>query len=201
MGDINFLSSITLGRVFEIKKEKNSSLQPIPMPGANADETQSVDTLGVVYYFILRGRWTGTYSELQAYEYAVQAICDGYQISTVNFYSPFVNFDVAGTKRQGIISSCTSGTGGTALKDSTKDFSANGIEVDNPVKNLLTGETTTVTAVTSSTLTLDADINLGDGTPYAVSAKATVKVMGLDTITVTPGINTRDYIIRLMLNR
>jgi len=200
MGDVNFLANISLGKIQKWSFKKNSSITPISFPGENSGETEGIDTLGIISYITFKGRWTGKYQDIQSYIAQLNAIADGNQFTPSTLQSPFVNTTTSGDViRSGIISSNTL-VASDKVTDNTVDYVALGIQINDIVKNLTTGETALVNSAVINThvLDLDDDIFTTVGTPYAVTATMNVKILNIDTTWQLPGLSYCDYDISVI---
>ena len=204
-GDVNYLDTISLGKIIRWESKKIANITPIPFPGQNEGKTEGIDTLGIIRYLVFSGRFTGVatgsvspFESIQNTLYGIQSILDGAQISAVKLYSPFVNgVDGNGNRRQGAQGSTTATTS-NKLVDSTASFITDGIQIDDKVKNLVDGEVTTVSGIDSeTTLSLSAD-KFVSGQAYAVSANIYVKLLSLETRWELPGLSYCDYTISVM---
>lgn len=199
MGDINYLGSIPLGKMQKWSDKKASSITPISFPGKDAGKTEGIDTLGVIAYFNFSGRWTGKFSVIQGYISSIKSVADGQQTSSQKIKSPFVNSrDSSDNIRFGTIGSNTS-SASNKLIDSGANFTGQGVQVGDIVKNLITGNTANVTAIDSSTqLSLDSNIFGSGSLPYAVTATINCKVLSIDIDWELPGLSYCDYKISIM---
>jgi len=200
MAGVNLLGSIDLGKVTDWNDNKTAIITPISFPGQDSGQTQGIDTLGVVALIKMRGRITGNFLDLQNTLYDIKNIADGNQTSALNLYSPFICFNEGTTdakvRRRGNIG--TNSGSGTTLTDSNAAFDTWGIQVGDYVKNIQTGTTTNVSAVSTTTLTLSANIFATTGLNYAVTANIPVKVTSVDIRWGLPGLNYVDYTLELM---
>jgi len=202
MGDVNYLGTIPLGKVLNWDDSKAAGITPVSFPGQDAGRTEGIDTLGIIAYINITGRLTGTFNSIQNTIYLIKNIADGQQTSSQTLYSPFVNSDTfvgaIKTRRQGGMGTNTS-VSANKLVDSTALFSTRGVQVGDLVKNLVTGNTATVTAVVSNTtLSLSSDIFTSTNTPYAYSTNIQVKVLTIDTHWELPGLNYANYDLSVM---
>ena len=198
MTDINYLNAISLGKITNWADSKESMIIPISFPGEDAGKTEAFDTLGVVAYISIEGRWVGTFEDIQSYISYIKAVIDGYQSSASIIRSPFVNsVDADDNQRIGSISKTTS-VGANQCNDTAAQFVSDGITTDDKVKNLITGEVSTITAVAANTLTITDNIFTVTGTPYAVTASIGVKVQGLDARWELPGMTICNYSLKLL---
>lgn len=199
MADINWLGGTPLGKVQDWGDKKAATITPISFPGQDSGMTEAIDTLGIIAYTDISGRFTGKFRDIQSYIYQLKNIADGFQISSQTFYSPFVNsVSSTGSPRIGIISTNTS-FGLNKLNDSAVTFQTNGIQVGDKVKNLTTGAIANVTFINSQTqLTLSANIFPLANTPYACTANINVKVLSFDTRWELPGLSYCDYTLSLI---
>ena len=207
MADINYLSmdvdgpnetNIPLGKIQNYKDQKASMLVPISFPGQDAARTEAIDTLGVIAYINIDGKWVGSFEEIQTRIREIKDIADGLQSDASMFRSPFANSRaVDGSFRIGNISTTTSSSA-SKLADSTAQFVTDGIFDNDYVKNLRTGAVANVTGVSETLLTLDSDIFTVTGDPYAVTASIGVKVLSLDATWVLPGQTICEYKLSLI---
>ena len=163
MADINFLGSIALGKVNSWDDAKEATISPISFPGLDSGKTEGIDTLGIIAYFNMSGRFTGSFETIQGKIYDIKNIADGKQTSSVALKSPFMNSNIYdGTtkyRRNGHIGTNTS-TSANELIDSTANFSTWGIQgtddsavTFDKVKNLTTGVVANVVAIRNGTAT------------------------------------------------
>jgi len=198
MTDINYINTIPLGKINRWGDTKASSIQPISFPGKDASKTEGVDTLGIIAYYNFSGKWTGEYNTLQSYIASIKSILDGAQIAAVSLQSPFVNAEDSGTNRVGSVGKNTS-TSSLKLIDSNATFSIDGVQAGDKVKNLISGEVSTVSSVDSyQQLTLTDNIFTSSDTPYAVTATINVKVLSFAIRWELPGLAIAYYDLSVM---
>lgn len=199
MADINWLGNTPLGKVQDWTDNKSATITPISFPGKDSGNTEGIDTLGIISYININGRFTGKFRDIQSYIYSIKAIADGLQISSQKLYSPFVNsVSSSNVPRVGLISTNTS-VATNKLIDANVTFQTNGIQVGDKVKNLITGQIANVTVINSETqLTLDANIFTATNTAYAVTANIYVKITRFDVAWELPGLSYCDYTLSLM---
>ena len=205
--DINWLGAIPLGKINSWKDPKASTLTPVSFPGQDAGATEAVDTLGVIAYTNIEGKFTGKFESIQGSISSIKNILDGNQLSVSTIRSPFVNSSTgitgAKTVRRGNISTNTS-TNTNQLIDSTAEFSTFGIQAGDYVKNLITGTIAYVSAVSNYTLTLDntlgdgADIFPESNTPYAVTAQIGCKILSFEPDWELPGLSYCRYTLSII---
>jgi len=202
VNDINFLGSTGLGRIQRYEENKASSITPISFPGQDSSKTEGIDTLGIISYINITGRLNGTFEEIQNTIAAIKVILDGKQTSSNKFKSAFVNSNaytgaVKGY-RIGNIGVNTS-TSSSKLIDSAANFDTWGITTDDKVKNMVTGEVASVTAVDSATqLSLSSNIFTASSTMYVLTANINVKVLSFNTRWELPGLTYCNYEMSLM---
>lgn len=206
MSDINYLGSIALGKVLSWQNTKAAPLAPISFPTQDSGLTEAVDTLGVIAYYNITGRFTGTFEEIQGFIFDVNNIVDGHQISSRMLMSPFVNSNIwndsveppTKERRIGHIGTNTS-TDTNKLKDTNANFLTWKTTTNDKVKNLLTGVVANIVSIDSDTqLTLDANIFTLTGTNYAVTANINVKVLSFEVIWELPGFSWCNYTLSVM---
>ena len=205
MADINYIGGIPLGKITQWDSKTLSSLEAVPMAGRPASLTQAVDTLGVVGYINLNGRWTGTFNGIQLYIRQLKSVIDGYQTSPQLLRSPFINTkDATLSIRLGSMGIVTS-TDTNKLIDSGNDFFTNGTLYGDLAKNLVTGEVATVLTSTNGELTLaspysgsSANIFTVTGQAYAVTTTIHVKILNLAVRWGPPGLGFCDYELNLI---
>ena len=160
MAGINYYGTIDIGKINSWRDNKTPVLTPITFPGQDSGKTQAIDTLGIAATIKIMTRILGNFVDLQSAVYNLKNVADGRQTSALTLYSPFINFNegpsTAKIIRRGNIG--INSTSGTTLTDSSVNFTAFGVQVDDYVKNLATGGTTRVAAVGTTTLTLDDNI-------------------------------------------
>lgn len=194
MTDLNYLSTIALGKINSFEGKKAAGITPVSFPGEDSDKTEAIDTLGIIAYFNISGTFTGKFEDIQGQIYDLRAIADGEQYAVLPLRAAHVNVKNNGNRTIGNLGTTTTGTTGTTLKDSSANFATRHIVVGDYVKNLITGEVTTVATVVSDTeLTLTADINLASGFAYAVTATMYVKVLSFDHRWEPPGATICTY--------
>ncbi len=208
MADINYLGTIALGKINSWDDAKEATISPISFPGLDSGKTEGVDTLGIIAYFNLVGRFTGDFETIQGQIYDIKNIADGKQTSSRALKSPFINSNIyTGTvksRRSGFISVNTSQSA-NELIDSTANFDTWGIQGTDDsavtfdrVKNLTTGAVANVVSVDSATtLTISADIFTASAT-YAVTANINVKVLDFRVRWELPGLSYCDYSLSVM---
>lgn len=201
MTDIHYIGTTPLGRIQGWDDEKTSGITPISFPGQDSGKTEGVDTLGIIAYFNIPGRWTGKFQLIQSYIASLKAIADGNQTSSQEFKSPFVNGNtysgLTKVARIGNIGTTTS-VGASSLSDTTVSFTNLGIQVGDKVKNLITGDVANVTAVAATTLSLDSNIFSSSTTPYAVTATINIKVLSIKVRWEVPGLSYCNYDLSVM---
>ena len=199
MADINYIAGISLGKVKSWTSKKASTITPVSFPGQNAGETEGIDTLGVIAFTDFDGQWTGTFATIQGYIASIKSIVDGAQLSSSVLRSPFVNTKTTGdVLRFGSIGSNTS-TSASKLIDSTALFVSRGVQADDIVKNLTTGDIATVTSVDSETqLAISADEFTTSGVGYAVTASMNTKILSLDVRWELPALSICNYKLSVM---
>jgi len=199
MGDVNYIGSITLGKIQSWDDKKSATITPISFPGKDAGTTEAIDTLGIIAYVNFSGKWTGKFTAIQGYIAAIKGVADGNQLSSQSLKSPFVNSrDSSDALRFGTISSNTS-TSSNKLIDSAAAFSTRGTQVGDIVKNLSTGSTANVTAVDSETqLSIDSNIFSVSNVGYACTATISVKVLSIDVRWELPGLSYCTYQISVV---
>lgn len=201
MADINYLGNTTLGKIQGWEDEKAAGITPVSFPGQDSGKTEGVDTLGIIAYFNISGRWTGAFRLIQSYIASIKAIADGNQTSSQEFKSPFVNGNTyTGATKYARIGNLGVSTGGgsSQVSDTNVSFTNLGIQVGDKVKNLTTGDVANVTVVAATTLTLDSNIITASGIPYAVTATINVKVLSIKARWELPGLSYCDYDISVM---
>lgn len=198
MADVNTLGEIPLGKIKSWDDKKTSSITPISFPGQDAGETEGIDTLGIIAFTDFEGQWAGTFKTIQGYISQIKGILDGNQTSSSTLRSPFINTrTTGGVIRAGSIGATTS-FDTNKLQDSGAQWSVQGIQVDDIVKNLVTGEVANVTAVTDEELSIDDDIFTAAGQPYAVAASINTKILSLETRWELPGLSICNYKMSVM---
>jgi len=199
MADVNYLGSTPLGKIQTWQDSKAATITPISFPGKDSGKTEAIDTLGIIAYINLTGRFTGSFQTIQSYIYAIKGIADGMQTSSQPLKSPFVNaIDYTDTIRVGSMGTNTSVTV-WGLIDSSATFVTNGIKAGDVVKNLNTGAIATVVTVSSQTaLIIDTDIFTSSGLNYAVTATINVKVLSFEVNWELPGLSYCDYTLSLI---
>jgi len=204
MADINYIGSISLGKIQRWTDKKASTITPIPFPGKDSGQTEGIDTLGVIAYINFSGRWTGDFDNIQTYITSIKGIMDGQQTSSQTLKSPFVNaYDRSSTLRRGSMGMTTSQEA-SKLKDTSALFLSRGTAAGDKAKNLVTGQTATINSegVSNKELTLSSDIfPVTDPVvayPYAVTAAMNVKVISVDVKWGLPGLSFCDYEISVM---
>jgi len=199
MADVNYIGSITLGKIKSWDDKKASTITPISFPGQDAGKTEGIDTLGVIAYVNFAGQWTGDFASIQGYISAIKGVADGAQLSSQTLRSPFVNSrDSADTIRFGSMSANTTVTA-HKLVDTGALFSTRGVQVNDIVKNLNTGLTANVSGIDSeTTLSIDADIFTASGAGYAVTATINCKVLSINVKWELPGLSICTYQISIM---
>jgi hypothetical protein len=197
--DINWIGGTPLGKIQDWTDSKTSTITPISFPGQAEGMTEGIDTLGIIAYFNISGRFTGKFRDIQSYVYQIKQIADGFQISSQLFKSPFVNtVDRYNHAKVGIIST-TTGVTSSKLIDSTVTFITNGIIAGDKVKNLNTGEIANVTAIDSQNqLSISSNIFTEIGHTYAVTATMNVKVLSFEVRWELPGLSYCDYTLSVM---
>lgn len=200
MADVNYLGSTPLGKIQTWQDSKAATITPISFPGKDSGKTEAIDTLGIIAYINISGRFTGKFQDIQSYIYAIKGIADGMQTSSQPLKSPFVNAtDYTDTIRVGSMGSITSTITPNTCTDTYATFIINGIKVGDIVKNLDTGATANVTGINATTqLALDADIFTSVGQSYAVTATINVKVLSFEVNWELPGLSYCDYTLSLI---
>jgi len=198
MTSINYLNTIDIGKVQSWDGSKDANITPVQFPGLDADEVEGVDTLGVSQFTSVSGRLIGTFSQIQNAINDLKFILDGNQTSSSTFYSPFINTVLDGSKIRGNIGTNTS-TSASKLIDSSAFFSTWQIRAGDYVKNLTTGDVTTVVTVDSQNqLTLNDNIFTASSVQYAVTAHIEIKLLGFSERWNLPGLNYCDYTLSFM---
>lgn len=189
--------SIQLGKITTYEDKKSANITPIPFPGQDAEETQGVDTLGVIAYINISGQMTGSFSDLQNRIYLIKNIMDGKQTSAQTFYSPFVcGKGSSSHKRRGNIGVCTSASG-TTMNDTGALFSTWGIQAGDYLKNIRTGDVSTITSVSETALVTSGSI-MTTGDAYAVTANIKIKVLDFNVRWELPALNYVYYDLSIM---
>lgn len=199
MGDVNYLGLTPLGKIQRWQDSKAATITPISFPGKDSGKTEGIDTLGVIAYINIEGRFTGKFQDIQSYIYAIKGIADGYQLASTVIYSPFVNAtDYTGTLRAGSMGTTTSVVSNKCI-DTSATFIVNGIKVGDIVKNLSTGSTALVTSIDlNSMVTLNTDIFTATGQSYAITANINVKVLSFEAVWELPGLSFCNYTLSLI---
>jgi hypothetical protein len=217
MSDVNFLNEVSLGKIYDWRAEKTAEITPVPFPGQDAALTDGIDTLGVIAVHTIKGRLTGSFESIQNTIYDLRRIADGLQTSALPLRSPFVNSryldrdaavldgdsasgadTVTLERRQGHIGANTA-TLAFGLFDANANFLTWGITTNDVVKNLVTGQTSAITAITGETsLALLSDIFPASSTSYAVTATIDVKVLSFEHNWQLPGLNVCEYSMEVM---
>jgi len=205
--DVNYLRDIPLGKIqgWSSKKVGKLMIQPIALQDAGA--TEGIDTLGVYEIMDISGRWTGTFQAIQSYIKSVKSILNGNQDAlSSQLQSPFVNIVATNntyttkTLHAGIIATNTT-VSPNQLIDATGNFATNGIQKDDVVKNLITGEIaevygtpteTTINLVARGTTT-PKDLFTVTGSSYAVTATVNVKLLNFSIDWQAPGLSICNY--------
>jgi len=205
MSDINYLGNTPLGKIQNWQDSKAATITPISFPGKDSGKTEAIDTLGIIAYMNLSGRFTGTFQTIQSYIYAIKGILDGMQTSSQALKSPFINAtDYTDTIRVGSMGGITTVTTNKCT-NSSATFSTNGIQVNDIVKNLNTGVIAYVKAVDSNTVLSLMDsggsnVNIFTviGESYAVTATINVKVLSFEVNWELPGLSYCNYTLSLI---
>jgi hypothetical protein len=198
MTDINYLSTIALGKINRWDDSKTSGISPITFPGEDAGLTEGIDTLGIASYTNIEGVITGTFKDIQITLRLIKSIADGNQTSGTPLRSPFVNSrDLNDDIKQGNIGMNVGS--GTTLTDSNAFFQSWGITTSDKVKNLITGEVSAITSVDSENqLTLTSNIFASTNLVYAVTATIVVKVLSFEPRWELPALNYCTYTLSVM---
>ena len=200
MADINFFAGFSLGKIQKWSDTKAAAMTPVSFPGKDSNLTEAIDTLGVIAYINFSGRWVGSFETIQSLIYNFKSLADGAQYASQPLRSPFVvsvfGPSASTVRVQGGISTNTTATT-NKLIDSTANFSTFNQTTSDIVKNLITGDTATISSIDSDTqLTLSSDIfptSGGTGVSYAVTATINCKILSIETNWELPGLSYCDY--------
>jgi len=200
MNSVNYINNTELGKIKSWTYDKKAAITPISFPGKDAGLTEGVDTLGVIAFIKFTAKMTGDFESIQDNLFALQNILDGKQTTASVLYSPFINAkDRYGDRKQGAQSTVTSVAVANTLADNTANFSIQGVAAGDKVKNLTTGQTTTVTSVTSDQiLAITDDIFTETGQAYAVTVNIKIKLTGIKIRWELPGLGFCTYDLEAM---
>ncbi len=195
MADINYIDTISLGKIVRFAVPKEANMDIIPFAGQSEDQTIVADTLGVTKTFEFQTNIIGDFDTINNTIYLLDSIIDGAQFGYSIFYSPYIiSRDQSIRKRGGY--GVTTSTSASKLNDSTKNFLSRGILsstnsfTPDKVKNLITGEVTTITLVNNDTqLSLAQDIFKTTGTPYVYTVNIPIKLLKIEPIWEPPALN------------
>jgi len=205
MADLHRLKTVPLGKITSWETKRASTLMPIPMPGGNTAETEAPDTLGIIGYTNLSGKWTGKFNDIQMYIALINNIADGNQDQGVIFQSNFINFitneGAAVAGRVGINTTVTP----NHLVVAGERFLALGVQNGDYVKNLTTGVVAEVDTVTNEVIKLkpvgssgSVDLFTAVGEAYAVTVRMNAKIMSFDFRWELPGLSVCNYSLSLL---
>jgi len=200
MADINKINTINLGKIHFWEAKKASALVPIAFPGKNSGNVEAIDSLGVIAYVNIEGVFTGDFDEIQDAINDINYILDGAQFSSSVIYSPFVNAQDSDDNRRQGAQGTNDDLGPEMLIDTTAVFDYRGVKAGDYVKNLNTGEVTTVLYDPTSAfdLVLADDIFTTVGTPYAVTTNINCKIMSFDFKWELPGLSICSYTMSII---
>jgi len=86
----NTLNGIDLGKIQGWRNAKQGNILPISTPGSDSEGSQAVDLLGMIEFFDIQGRMTGTFDQVQSALLSLKQLADGNQSVSVNLVSPYV---------------------------------------------------------------------------------------------------------------
>ena len=87
---VTTLDGKSLGKIQSWRNAKQGNIMPIPIPTLDSQSAQSVDMLGVIEFFDISVRLTGTYAEVQALLLAIKSLVDGNQLTSYDLISEYV---------------------------------------------------------------------------------------------------------------
>jgi len=213
MAFINSISSFDLGRIKTWESDKASNLIPIPFPGQDAGLAEAPDTLGTILYYKITGTVTGTFRQLQNFEYSVNLIQDGKQVSPVALSSPLVatrevlsvdsnDTPISYIPRVGTMGNITSLAGNTVTDNTIANFvNLYGIQTGNVIMNLHTGDSTFIDGVSGNVLTLQSQIFTEAGQFYALNSTVSVKILSFKMTKLLPGLTFANYDLSCLQTR
>ena len=210
--DINYIGGRSLGKIQAWANKKVGKLTPVTFPTRDSGWVEAVDEMGIFETIDFQGRWTGKFEQIQTNIAQIKRIADGQQTSSQSLKSPFVNTneqapdpDDPDVLRIGNIAVNTT-LDTNKLIDSSGGFVAKGIQINDLVKNLVTGEIAEVAAIDSATTLSLREVGGGApkqlftvaNTAYAVTATMQCKVLNIDVTWGLPGLSWCDYKITVV---